>query len=100
MSEEKGKVFISYRRKASRYFAHFIYDELTERGYDVFFDTQSINAGDFSKIILSQIAARGHFIAVLAPETMPRLADEGDWVRRELEYALETRRNIIPLFFN
>lgn len=97
MTAGKDKVFISYRRSASRYFAYHIYNELTERGFDVFFDTQSINAGDFERIILSQIEARGHFIAVMAPGTMPRLENEGDWVRKEMEYALEKKRNIIPL---
>jgi len=72
---------------------------LTSRGYDVFFDYNSIKAGDFEQIILSEIEARGHFLIVLTPSALERCKEPGDWVRREIEHALQHQRNIIPLTF-
>jgi len=61
---------------------------LTQSGYDVFFDYQGIASGDFEQIILENIKARAHFL-VLMPPSAP-----GDWLRREIEAWLEHLRNV------
>lgn len=94
---EQKKVFISYRRAPARYFARAIYQDLRAHDYDVFLDVDSIDSGDFDKIILRQIPARAHFIFILTPGTLDRCKNPGDWVLRELEEAINTGRNIIPL---
>lgn len=45
-------VFISYRR-TNLPWALFVYQYLTIYGYDVFFDYQSIDSGDFESVILT-----------------------------------------------
>lgn len=97
MSEQKT-VFISYRRQPARYLARAIYQDLRSHGYDVFFDVESINSGEFDRIILRQIPARAHFIILLTPGTLPRCQNTGDWVLRELQEAFDTGRNIVPIF--
>jgi tetratricopeptide (TPR) repeat protein len=57
----------------------------------------TIDAGAFDKIILNQIAARAHFLVLLSPGALKRCADEGDWLRREIEAAIRLKRNIVPL---
>ena len=89
-------VFISYRR-ANLPWALFIYQNLTMHGYDVFFDYQSIDSGDFEKIILENIKSRAHFIVVLTPSALERCKIPGDWLRREIETAIDENRNIVPL---
>jgi tetratricopeptide (TPR) repeat protein len=36
---------------------------------------------------------------ILTPSALERCAEPGDWLRREIEYALEHQRNIVPLMF-
>ncbi|HEU0291355.1 MAG TPA: tetratricopeptide repeat protein [Anaerolineales bacterium] len=89
-------VFISYRRTNFPWALN-IYQDLTHHGYDVFFDYQSIDSGDFEKIILDNIRARAHFIVVLTPSALERCKEPDDWLRREIETAIDEKRNIVPL---
>ena len=50
MAQIEKTIFISYRR-ANLPWALAVYQNLTHRGYDVFFDYESLNSGDFEKII-------------------------------------------------
>lgn len=95
MNVEKT-VFISYRRTNVAW-ALAVYQNLTAHGYDVFFDYLSIASGDFEQVILGNIAARAHFILILTPSALERCDEPGDWLRREIEYALDQERNIVPL---
>ena len=98
MAKVEKTVFISYRR-TDVYTALAVYQDLTIKGYDVFFDYTSIPSGDFEQIILSNIRARAHFVLVLTPTALDRCNEPGDWLRREIETAMDEKRNIIPLFF-
>ena len=98
MSRIEKTVFISYRRQSVPW-ALAVYQGLTNRGYDVFFDYEGIGSGDFEQIILENIRARAHFLVLLTPSALERIDEPGDWLRREIETALETQRNIVPLMF-
>ena len=98
MASIEKTVFISYRRKDS-YEALAVYQFLTDQGYDVFLDYESIPSGDFEQIIVSNIKARAHFILILTPTALDRCSQPGDWLRREIETAIDEKRNIVPLFF-
>jgi formylglycine-generating enzyme required for sulfatase activity len=91
-------VFISYRRTDISW-ALAVYQYLTAKKYDVFFDYTSIPSGDFEQIIVSNIRARAHFVLILTPTALDRCNEPGDWLRREIETAIDERRNIIPLLF-
>jgi tetratricopeptide (TPR) repeat protein len=93
-------VFISYRRMASSYVAQSIFLDLRVHGYDVFKDIESIDSGPLNTIILNQIAARAHFLLICAPGTFERCAEPGDWLRREIEEAIDQGRNIVPVLAN
>lgn len=67
-------------------------------GYDVFFDYESVKSGDFEQIISQNVKGRAHFLVVLTPSALERCNEPGDWLRREIELALEAKRNIVPLF--
>jgi formylglycine-generating enzyme required for sulfatase activity len=99
MARIEKTVFISYRRKDISW-ALAVYQDLTHQGYDVFFDYTSIPSGDFEQIIISNIKARAHFVLILTPTALDRCNKPGDWLRREIETAINEKRNIIPLFFN
>jgi tetratricopeptide (TPR) repeat protein len=92
----ENTVFISYRRTNVPW-ALAIFKELTAHGYDVFFDFTGIASGDFERVITANIRARAHFLVLLTPSALESYHRPGDWMRREVETALEARRNIIPL---
>lgn len=97
MSDSSKTVFISYRRKVSWPIAQIVYISLRSYGFDVFMDVDSLDAGNFNQIILDQVNARVHFVPILTPETLQRCAEPGDWVRREIETAIDAERNIVPV---
>ena len=89
-------VFISYRRTNVSW-ALFVYQNLTHNGYDVFIDFKGINSGNFETKILANIKARAHFLVILTPSALEDCKNPGDWLRREIETALDEKRNIVPL---
>lgn len=96
MERIEKTVFISYRRTNVPW-ALAIYQHLTHHGYDVFFDYTGIASGDFERVILGNIAARAHFLVLLTPSTLERCGEPADWLRREIEAALDARCNMVPL---
>lgn len=90
-------IFISYRRDGGESTAKILRDKLTELGYSVFFDVESLRSGDFNKKLYSVIEECGDFIVVLSPGCLDRCVNEDDWVRLEIEHALEKNKNIIPV---
>ena len=96
MPRVEKTIFISYRR-TNLPWALCIYQNLTMHGYDVFFDYLSIDSGNFEKVILENIKTRAHFLVVLTPSALERLKEPNDWLRREIETAMDEKRNIIPL---
>ncbi len=97
MSRIEKTVFISYRRSTGSAWALAVWQNLTHHDYDVFFDYQGIASGDFEQVILENITARAHFLVLLTPSALEGVEEPGDWLRREIEAALEHRRNIVPL---
>jgi tetratricopeptide (TPR) repeat protein len=96
-------VFLSYRRSTSKYIAAYVFNDLRQHGYDVFWDVSSIDSGEFDRIILNQIGARTHFVVILTPGTLDGCIhpdgseNADDWLRREIERAIDLQRNIVPL---
>jgi tetratricopeptide (TPR) repeat protein len=91
--------FISYRR-TNLPWALAIYQHLTHHGYDVFFDDQSIPSGSFEQVILENIRTRAHFVVILTPSALARCTEPDDWFRREIETAIDERRNIVSLMLD
>src|SRR3984885_10059601 len=96
MERIEKTVFISYRRTNIPW-ALAIFQNLTHHGYDVFFDFDGIGSGDFERIILGNITARAHFLVLLTPSALERCGEPADWLRREIETALSSERNVVPL---
>jgi len=96
MERIEKTVFLCYRRSNAPW-ALVIFKDLTHHGYDVFFDYNGIASGDFENVILGNITARAHFLVLLTPSALERCDDPADWLRREIETALDGQRNIVPL---
>ena len=92
-------VFISYRRRAVSW-AQAIYVDLTHHGYDVFFDYANLASGDFAGTIIENIRARAHFVVLITPTALERCNEPTDLFRREIEAAIESKRNIVPIMLD
>ena len=100
MKQETPKydIFISYRRENGEDTAKHLRDILVAKGYSVFFDTDSLQSGDFNRALLDVIENCKDFIIILSPNALDRCVNEKDWVRQELACALRNGKNIIPVF--
>lgn len=103
-----AKIFISYRRDDSADVTGRIYDRLIQRfgGHAVFKDVDSIPLGaDFRKHLESVIGECAVVLVVVgdnwtakdAKTGAPRLDDPGDFVRVEIESAMQRGLPVIPL---
>ena len=95
--DQKYDIFISYRREGGVETAKHLRDILTEKGYRVFFDTDSLTSGDFNQALFDKIEQCKDFVIILGPGALDRCVNEGDWVRQELACALRNHKNVIPI---
>ncbi|MDQ3157134.1 MAG: TIR domain-containing protein [Actinomycetota bacterium] len=103
-----GRIFISYRRQDSAYPAGWLYDRLAERfgPKQVFKDIDSIELGDdFIDVITDAVGSCDVLLALIGrkwlrisgPGRVRRLDEPNDFVRLEIEAALERKVMLIPI---
>lgn len=96
--DDNYEVFISYRRKTGSQIARTLFFALKSYGINSFFDFTSIRNGKFNKAIYEAIDKVDCFILLLTPEALDACVnDENDWVRKEVEYAIDNNKIIIPV---
>jgi len=98
----KFKIFISYRRKGGYDTAKLIYERLKMDGYSVSFDLDTLENGNFGNELKKRIKKCKDFIIILNSGifdcfTEPDYNQKDDWVRIEIECALQEKKNIVPL---
>lgn len=97
-------VFISYRRKGGFYPARLLFTLLEERHKKPFLDVERLGSGRFDEHIYEMIEKCDAILIILTDGCLDGCADEGDWMRREIEKALEmkARKNIkiIPVMID
>lgn len=106
-SNRPARIFISYRRADSSWFARWLAERLAGQFGDdaVFQDVESIRPGDdFAAKIEAGIGSCAVLLAVIGPRWLAeesdagrRLDDPQDWVRLEIESALRRGILIIPV---
>jgi len=95
--KKKYDVFLSYRREGGEAMAILLRDRLTEKGYKVFLDVESLNSGSFNTELLNVIEDSANVVVVLSKDALARCMNDGDWVRREISHALKSEKNIVPV---
>ena len=93
---QKYDVYISYRRDGGYEVARLVHDALTKRGYRVFLDVDSLRSGPFDKQLYDVIDSAQDFVLILSKNALDRCKNEGDWVREEIQKAIQSGKNIIP----
>ena len=92
-------IFISYKRK-SLPTANNLYYRLTTRGYTTFFDLEEMGRENFNTQLLTYIERANDVFVILEEGSLSAcLTDdwEKDWFCQEVAYALEKKKNIIPV---
>lgn len=102
---ETYDIFISYRRDGGFATANHIYRLLTQDGYSVSFDVDSLREGDFNINILNRIEQCTDFLLIVDSHCFDRTLDSSfdskcDWLRMELAHALKLNKNIVPILLN
>ena len=97
MKTKSYDVFISYRREGGLDFARSIAYYLRIEGLQCFFDQRELKTGQFNQQIYTAIDNSRYFLAVITPGSLERCAEENDWVRSEIEHAIEQGLTIIPV---
>ena len=95
--QTKHQIFISYRRDGGEDLARLLEDRLTDRGFKVFFDVESLRSGAFNTALFDKIAECTDVLVVLPPHGLDRCSDPKDWVRLEIAHALKLEKNVIPI---
>lgn len=93
----KYDIFISYRRDGGAQYARTLQLMLEKKGYKVFLDYDELKDEKFSPQIEAAIKNSTIYLILLTKGSMKRCATEGDWVRREIEIAIENGKRIIPV---
>ncbi len=95
MNDGDHSIYIACRRTNSYYLALALFHGLQANGCDAFFDADPLDRRD--PLRLEQIAARSHFLVVIAPSMLEALRSADDPLRLEIEYAIHQRRNVVPV---
>ncbi len=92
------QIFISYRREGGEIMAAFLNERLKQKGYDVFYDVETLNNGVFGDNIFEEIESSNDVLVVLPQGGLDRCINNSeDWVRKEVVHAIEHQKNIIPV---
>ena len=91
------QIFISYRRDGGGDLARLMKYTLTDRGFKVFLDVESLRAGRFNEALFERIAECTDVLVILPPNGLDRCIDPNDWVRLEVARALQLEKNVIPI---
>ena len=95
----KYNIFVSYRRTSAET-ANLIAVKLRGKGYNVFFDVESLRGGKFNEQLFDVIDRVDDVVVVLPAGALDRCLDEDDWVRKEVCYAMAKGKNIVPVMLN
>ena len=113
--EKKYDIFISYRRRGGFHIAKLLYYSLTNDRYKVSFLDHGLssfldgggmflNEKDLNRELMLRIDSCKDMIVVLDKDafgpTLCGLPKDMDWLRKELNWAIEKKKNIIPIFLD
>ena len=88
-------IFISYRRQCGGTVAAMLYELLKSKGFNIFFDEQQLQSGDYKENLEFAIKDSHNFILIVSKTVFG-----SDPVKEEIQIALDNNLNIIPIFVN
>lgn len=92
---EPASIFISYKRSESSAFALLVLARLKQAGLEPFLDLALVPGENWSQGLKERIGNYDYLIALLGRETL-----KSEVVIQEIQWALEARLNLIPIWHN
>lgn len=86
-----AQVFISYSRK-DRGYAHKLANELNRRGIEPWIDDRTRHEGQWPRVNQEAIDTCSTLIVIMSPDSQ-----DSEWVQREVRYATEKKKTILPM---
>ena len=100
-SKPRYQIFISYRRQGGEDSARQIQLSLENSGYQVFLDYDNLHNGNFEEEIKNAIAEAKVFLLIMTAGCFDRcVGNPQDWIVKEVTYAVENNKEIIPVNVN
>lgn len=101
MNRDSGyQIFISYRRNGGDCYGKLLHEVLSHSGYRVFFDNESLSAGEYKEQISNILKSSEctDVLVIVSPGCFDRCGEANDVFYKEIEKAFECNKNVIPLF--
>ena len=101
LHSEKPKpfdVFLCYRRDKGSELVRLIAEKLDRSGFRVFLDIDGLSSGSWSDEIQQRIEECNDFIPIITEGFFDRCQDSSDVVRQEIALAIQSGKNVVPLF--
>jgi len=104
-----ARLFISYRRSDTGAYAGRLNEELEKFPFETFYDAQSIEPGEkYLDRIHEELASSDATLVLIGPNWLDardaegnvRLAQQLDWVRREVTLSIDADLLVIPVLFD
>lgn len=93
----KYQIFLSYRREDGQLLARMLKESLARKGYRVFLDMDELQDGVFDERILDALDEAPIYMLLMTEQCFSRCGEENDWVRREIERAIDKGKVIVPV---
>lgn len=93
----KYDIFISYRSEDGAQYARILQMQLEKTGYRVFLDYDELKRDRFGDDIALAIKSAPIFLMVLTPLYLERCKEDGNWIKREIDLAIEGKKHFVPL---
>lgn len=90
-------IFLSYRHSDGKLLARLLKESLEKHGYKVFLDMDELLDSVFDEHIIRAIQSAPIFLLLMTKQCFTRCHSTNDWVRMEIECAIQSRKNIIPI---
>lgn len=93
-------IFISYKNDGEgNNFAARLYDDLSKKGYSVYFNSHEQKSGSFPERLKEAVLSCKDFIIILSEGCLAQLKSHNDidWIREELLTAKYANKNIVPV---
>lgn len=94
---EHYDIFISYRSEDGAQYARILQMQLEKTGYRVFLDYEELKRDRFGDDIARAIESAPIFLMVLTPLYLERCKESGNWIKREIDMAIEGKKHFIPV---
>jgi hypothetical protein len=94
---EHYDIFISYRSEDGAQYARILQMQLEKTGYRVFLDYEELKRDRFGDDIARAIESAPIFLMVLTPLYLERCKEDGNWIKREIDLAIEGKKHFVPI---